>query len=137
LVLYAEDMSIIITDSNKLNFRINLNRTFNKINTWFNDNLLTLNFQKTQYLEFRTRNSCKSPTLITYDQKSTTTDTETKFLGLIIDGGLSWNQHIDYIINKLPVAYYAIRNIKYTVTIKTLRLIYFAHVHSIMSYGII
>jgi hypothetical protein len=49
---------------------------------------------------------------------------------------MSWNQHIYYIINKLSVACYAIRKIKYTVTIETLRLIYFAHVHSIISYGI-
>jgi hypothetical protein len=52
MVLYADDTSIIITDSNKLNFTTNLNRTFNKVNTWFNANLLALNFQKTQYLEF-------------------------------------------------------------------------------------
>ena len=65
------------------------------------------------------------------------TATETKFLGLIIDDTLSWSQHIYYIINKLSVAYYAIRNIKHTVTTETLRLISFAHVHSIISYGII
>jgi hypothetical protein len=75
--------------------------------------------------------------LIKYDQKSIATATETKFLGLIIDDTLPWNQHIDYIISKLSVACYAIRNIKYIVSIETLRLIYFAHVHSIMSYGII
>jgi hypothetical protein len=57
-------------------------------------------------------------------------------MGLIIDDTLSWNQHIYYIINKLCAACYVIRNIKYTVTIEMLRLIYFAHVHSIISYGI-
>jgi hypothetical protein len=46
MVLFADDTSIIITDSNKWNFKINLNQTFNKINTWFNANLLTLNFKK-------------------------------------------------------------------------------------------
>jgi hypothetical protein len=49
---------------------------------------------------------------------------------------LSWSQHIYYIINKLSVACYAIRNIKYTVTIEMpLRLIYFAHVHGIIFRG--
>jgi hypothetical protein len=64
MVLYADDTSIIITDSNKLNFETNLNRTFNKVNTWFNANFLTLNFRKTQYLEFRSRNSGKSSMVI-------------------------------------------------------------------------
>jgi hypothetical protein len=35
------------------------------------------------------------------------------------------------------VACYAIGNIRYTATAETLRLIYFAHVHSVISYGII
>jgi hypothetical protein len=60
MVLYADDTSIIITDTNKLNFEINLKQTFRYINVWFNANLLTLNFQKTQYLEFRCMNYCNS-----------------------------------------------------------------------------
>jgi hypothetical protein len=64
MVLYADDTSIRITDPNKLSFKTSLNRTFDKVNTWFNDNLLTLNFQRTQYLEFPSRNSCKSPMVI-------------------------------------------------------------------------
>jgi hypothetical protein len=50
---------------------------------------------------------------------------------------LSWSPHIHYIIKKLSVARYAIRNIKYMVTAETLRLIYFVHVHSVISHGII
>jgi hypothetical protein len=75
--------------------------------------------------------------VITYDQKNISTAIETKFLGLIVDDTLFWSPHIHYIIKELSVACYAIRNIKYTVTAETLRLIYFAHVHSMISYGII
>jgi hypothetical protein len=90
MVLYADDTSIIITDTNKLNFEINLNQTFRDINTWFNVNLLTLNFNKTQYLEFRTKNYYNATTQINYNQKSITNVMETKFLGLTIDDTLSW-----------------------------------------------
>jgi hypothetical protein len=55
MVLFADDTSIIITDTNKLDFNIDINQTFQDINTWFNVNLLTLNFNKTHYLEFRTK----------------------------------------------------------------------------------
>jgi hypothetical protein len=68
MVLYADDASLLITDPNKKDFEANLNRTFGKVNNWFHANLLTLSFQKTQYLEFRVRNDCKSPFVITYDQ---------------------------------------------------------------------
>jgi hypothetical protein len=136
MVLYADDILIVITDTNIHNLKINQNRTFGEINTWFNANLLTLNFQKTQYIEFRTRNGYKSPTLIEYDNRRITATMETKFLGLIIDDNLSWKHHSEYIINKLASAYFAIRNIRSLVTLDTLRSVYNAHVHSIMSYGI-
>jgi hypothetical protein len=56
MVLFADDMSIIVTDTNRLDFGTNLNQTLNDIVSWFNANLLTLNFNKSQYVEFRSRN---------------------------------------------------------------------------------
>jgi hypothetical protein len=53
MVLFADDTSITITDTNKLNFKMNLNQTFKDKITWFNVNLLTLNFNKTQNVEFQ------------------------------------------------------------------------------------
>ena len=51
-VLFADDTSIIITDTNRRDFTVNANQTFQDMNTWFKVNLLTLNFNKTQYLEW-------------------------------------------------------------------------------------
>jgi hypothetical protein len=62
MVLYADDTSIIITDTNNLNFETNLNQTLKDINIWLNDNLLTLNFNKTQYLEFWPMKCCNTAT---------------------------------------------------------------------------
>jgi hypothetical protein len=56
MVLYADETRIVITDTDKLNFEIILNQTYRYINLWFNAYLLTLNVQKTQYLEFRCMN---------------------------------------------------------------------------------
>jgi hypothetical protein len=63
--------------------------------------------------------------------------TESKFFGLIMDSFLSWKQHIDYVIKKISIACYALRNIKHFISLDTLKLVYFAHIHSIISYGII
>jgi hypothetical protein len=52
-VLFADDTSIIITDTNKDDFNLHANMLFIELNTWFNNNLLSLNFSKTHYLEFR------------------------------------------------------------------------------------
>jgi hypothetical protein len=137
MVLFVDDTSIIITDSNRRDFNINTNKMFQDINTWFNVNLLTLNFNKTKYLEFSSKNYYTVNTQIKSDQECITNATEIRFLGLTIDDTLSWKQQIEQVVNKMCSACYALRNIKHIVPIDTLRVIYFAHIHSVTSYGII
>ena len=70
MVLNMDDTSTLVTDSNKVNFNININQTFRDIiNTWFKDNILTLNYTKTQYLELKTKHYCNVNAEIIYDQK--------------------------------------------------------------------
>jgi hypothetical protein len=60
MVLYADDTSITISNSNSSNFNLQANSLFYNINTWFKYNLLLLNLNKTQYLEFLTKQSVKT-----------------------------------------------------------------------------
>jgi hypothetical protein len=137
IVLSADDTSLLITDSNKLDFNTNINQSLYNIISWFNSNLLVLNLNKTHYVEFRTKNYYEVKTKVTYDHINISNSTETKFWGLIIDETLSWNQHVDQIATKLCSACYALRNLKLIVPQSTLRTIYYAYIHSILSYGII
>jgi len=41
MILFADDTSIIITDTNRRDFNVNSNQTFQDINVWFKVNLLT------------------------------------------------------------------------------------------------
>jgi hypothetical protein len=60
-----------------------------------------------------------------------------KFLGLNMDNGLSWKNHIDYLVTKLGSSYFIMRNIKSMMSLRSWRMIYFAYIHSVMTYGII
>jgi hypothetical protein len=82
-------------------------------------------------VKFRMKNYYGVKTKVTYDHINISNSTETKFLGLIIDETLSWNQH-DYIATKLCSACYALRNLKHIVPQSTLR-IYYAYIHSILN----
>jgi hypothetical protein len=95
-----------------------------------------LNFNKTQYLEFRTKNYYNVNTEIKYNQECITNTTKIKFLGLTIDDTLSWKQHIEQVINKMCSACCAFRNIKHITPVDTRKVIYFANIHSNISYGI-
>jgi hypothetical protein len=56
-VLFADDSSIIVSNPNSVNFKNNLISSFKQFNAWFNINALSLNYNKTQYIQFRTTNS--------------------------------------------------------------------------------
>jgi hypothetical protein len=57
VVLYADDTSIIITSLNPTNFTNSANRLLQDINKWFITNLLSLNADKAQYMQFVTKTS--------------------------------------------------------------------------------
>ena len=57
VLLYADDTSIIVTSSNLENFETKIDNIFGDINNWFKVNQLTLNYNKTNYLQFHTKNS--------------------------------------------------------------------------------
>jgi hypothetical protein len=86
-------------------------------------------------VEFRTKNYYQVETTVKYEHKDIST--EAKFLGLIINETLSWNQHIDQVATKMCSACYALRNLKHIVPQSTLRTICYAYIHSILSYSII
>jgi len=52
IVLFADDTSIIITSPNQERLQTTLNKTLSDINLWFKVNFLSLNFNKTYYLQF-------------------------------------------------------------------------------------
>ena len=88
-------------------------------------------------MEFKTKQYYKHNMQIQYNHNYIKNTTEAKFLGLVIDETLSWSQQILQLTKRMSMACYALRYIKHSLPIHTLKLIYFAHVHSIMSYGLI
>ena len=86
---------------------------------------------------WNTKNSRDYDLELNYQGNYIKSSTNTKFLGLIIDNSLSWKAHIDQMMSKLNTACFVIRKIQAMMSQETLRMVYFTHVHSIMSYAII
>jgi hypothetical protein len=59
-----------------------------------------------------------------------------KFLGVIIESSLTWKEHIDYINLKLKSLSYMVRSLRPVLELKTLKLLYFSYVLSVLNYGI-
>ena len=109
LVLYSDDTSLIITNPIPIEFANKLNIIFANVNERFRKNLLFLNYNKTTYLQFRTKNIQKLDLNITLQNKQITNSTNTKFLSLTIEDTLSWKCHINHILSSLSSAYYVIK----------------------------
>jgi hypothetical protein len=58
------------------------------------------------------------------------------FLGVTLDSTLSWQGHITKVLTKLNSVCFAIRILKSFLTIEDLRTVYFAYVHSVITYGL-
>jgi hypothetical protein len=138
ILFYADDTSIIVTSPKLENFETKIDKLFGDINKWFQINhlILLVNYNKTHYLQFTNKNSQDYNLKLHYQCNDVKSTSNTKFLGLIIDDCLSWKAHIDQMMSKLNTACFAIRAIQAIMSPETLRMVYFAYVHSIMSYGI-
>jgi len=130
ILLYADDTSIIVTSPNLENFETKICNIFGDINNCFKANQLTLNYNKTSYLQFNTKNSWDYEVKPNYQANCIKISSNTKFLGLTIDDSLSWKAHIDQIMSKLNTACFVIRTIQAIMSLETLRMVYFAYIHA-------
>ena len=125
VVIFTDDSSIIVIISNQGGLQTVLIKTISDIISWFKVNFLLLNFNKTYCLEFRTRNCNDTTVDINYFNKSIDKVVHTKFLGLLIDDTLTWDNHTDQSISRLNSACYAIRAVKPMLSRKALRMLNF------------
>jgi hypothetical protein len=136
-ILFSDDTRILITGQNVHKFQDNLNLTFGQISKWFQVNSLSLNIRKNYFIQFSSKSLNYSDINITYENNYISKVNDLKFLGLNINNTLSWKTHIDKILPKLCSACFAMRSVKPFVSQQTLKVIYYSHFHSIISYGII
>ena len=127
---------MIVQSPNSKDFQAYMVTAFNGVNKCFKVNLLSINFDKTHYIQFKTKNK---PTLyinIVCDDNLITTLPNIKFLGLYIHDSINWSCHIEYIIPKLSSACYIMRSIKPFMSLNTLKNIYYSYFNAIINYGL-
>ena len=137
LILFADDTSIIVSNTDIQEFKNNLVSVMNKTIDWFQSNLLSMNYKKTHFLQFLTKQQNKVTVQIVVPDSIIPNVNSTKFLGLTIDSTLSWKGHFQDLSSKLNKACYAIRAVKLFMSLKVLKTACFSYFHSIMSHGII
>jgi hypothetical protein len=100
----------------------------NCLQSWFNDNELTLNIRKSCVLSFNPRQRkrvCKPSTV--YNEANIPYKSDVKSLGIQITGNLRWDIHIKSICPNINKAYFFITTLKDTMSYKIIRLIYYLY----------
>jgi hypothetical protein len=80
-VLFADDTSVIINESNLVHLESELTVVFRLMNELFNLNVLSLNFNKTCCMQFTTK-KITNKLNIEYDNKLLLESNDVKFLGI-------------------------------------------------------
>lgn len=139
-VLFADDISVTITASSLKELQYKAEETLGNITTWFTDNKLILNINKTTFINFSKNKKDKRDILKSLKIKGTnegiTSVESTKFLGIEIDKHLCWKQHCDKLKTKLSSACYTIKVIKQLTNVETAKIVYYANFESLLAYGI-
>jgi hypothetical protein len=135
-VLFADDISLVISSCNKKQYKNDVNGSFACLNDWFNSNLLTLNFNRTKHVQYEATASFNG-ILVSYQNNVIVNTTKVKFLGIVMESSCTWKAHIAQILPKLCKVCLAMRVIKPIMSTETQKIVYYSYFHSLMTYGII
>jgi exonuclease III len=136
LQLYADDAVLTYHANSYDDLYVSMSSDLRILNSWFKENHLTLNTKKTQFMIFKTKNT---PISNCFDQiaigNEIIYETKTyKYLGLWLDSNLNFGFHIGKIKNKVAPMIGALKKIRRHVIPEVLDNIYFAHIHSHLTY---
>jgi hypothetical protein len=148
LFLYADDTALLFEGGSWEEVYDAAGRGLLRIKRWFDQNRLTVNVKKTKYMAVSLR-ADGDP--INFDLKLHTCGGQNdcvscesvervinyKYLGITFDNRLKWSDHINEVRMKLRKFIFIFRVLRSILNIDTLRLVYYAYVQSVLSYGIL
>ena len=89
-----------------------INNELERVNTWLKLNQLTLNVEKTRGMIFHKGRKLEH-TKWSMNNRTIDITSQFLFLGVILDGNLSWKEHVNMVTNKLSKISGVIKRVKY------------------------
>ena len=132
-IQFADDTTILFSSNDIDILNEILEREANKVISWFNANKLIINVSKTSCMLFSNKR-CVPQLNITLNNTVLEVQTETTFLGVVIDNKLSWKAHISFISSKISKSIAILRLLRYSFPKNILRMIYMSLVFSHINY---
>ena len=99
-----------------------------QLTKWFNANKLTLNSEKSSFTIFKSskRNIPNLPEQIEFLNQRILRSANIKFLGIILDENLTFNEHVNEVCNKLKRLFHIFYSIRDYLNNNNIKTIYYA-----------
>jgi hypothetical protein len=138
LVMFADDISVLISDSDTSELQIKIDRVVTELEIWLNRNDLVINKGKTGVTSFHNGQPHFLAKLsVTFNKTAVAYTSKTNFLGIRITDTLKWHSYIQLLANKLSKVAFMIKSLKESLSLYLIRDIYFAKFHSLLRFGIL
>ena len=136
-ILFADDTNVFVSDKNINELVVVLNRELSKLVTWLQVNKLSLNVKKAHYMVFSPPKVNQDISPITMNGEKINRVSSTRFLGVVIDDKLKWNEHILFVKQKVSKGLGIICKAKKKFSKETLRTLYYSFIYPYLMYGIV
>ena len=136
-IQFADDSTLLKSHKNLRYLTFCIEHDLTQIQDWFNANQLTLNADKTVCMVFSPKPIQKDELSISLSDTVLPVVPCSKFLGLWIDSNLNWTEHIRRLTTRIYSRMGLLKRGKNLLTIHARKILYFAQIHSILSYGIV
>ena len=107
--MFADDTAMYISCKNVTELNRVLNNDLCNISNWLARNKLSLNVAKTELIIIGSKQRLsqinEGELYVHINETKLKRVTTCKHLGFIIDENLSWNEHVNQIVKKLPLVY--------------------------------
>lgn len=123
--LFADDIMIYFSSDNISMIEKVLNESLKRLVKWLNSNQLKINLSKTVFMLIRNRRSkLNNKCIIKLEDNQIKEVVETKYLGIIIDNFLSFDNNANYVANKFAKKINVLYRLNHNVSNYTTSMIY-------------
>ena len=135
--LFADDTGVFMFGPSLQALIQESSNNMSKLYEWFLKNNLALSLEKTNFIIFHgKRKKIPDITEIKFGNHSIPRVKSTKYIGLILDETLSWDQHVEGVLRNIHRYFGVFYNVRDFINKDLIRTIYFSCVFSHIKYGI-
>lgn len=134
---YADDINVVIKATTTYDLFSTADLVWRRIHHWVTENKLSISEDKSSCVVFSINSTAVTSDNIMLKNKPYRISNDAKFLGITINRNLKWYDHVDQLVKKLNSISFAIRSLKRSCDIYTLKTFYYSNFLSVMRYGVI